>query len=221
MEKLMKPAEYAKELGISRQAVYAKIKRGILSSKNVEGKLYIVVDSDNTLEKINTASQKKEKTPPTQEEPRTSFVNGNKEKDYEALLQAKDETIEVLKGTVNDLKESNKQISTTLRGEIDLLKEAFHEMRSLYALQLEHKKSNQEAIEVVAEEEAPEEEISQQEQWIGIKKFLKKQGILKEKQQEKVNKRLKKAYKSGDERFMKQDGKLKVNVDREFGDLLE
>jgi len=30
MEKLMKPAEYAKELGISRQAVYAKIKRGIL-----------------------------------------------------------------------------------------------------------------------------------------------------------------------------------------------
>ena len=47
MEKLMKPAEYAKELGISRQAVYAKIKRGILTAKDVEGKLYIVVDSDS------------------------------------------------------------------------------------------------------------------------------------------------------------------------------
>ena len=38
MEKLMKPAEYAQKLGISRQAVYAKIKRGILTAKNVEGK---------------------------------------------------------------------------------------------------------------------------------------------------------------------------------------
>ena len=51
MEKLMKPAEYAQELGISRQAVYAKIKRGILKAKNVEGKLYIVIDK---IEKQNT-----------------------------------------------------------------------------------------------------------------------------------------------------------------------
>ena len=50
MEKLMKPAEYAQELGISRQAVYAKIKRGILTAKNVEGKLYIVVDNDSAQE---------------------------------------------------------------------------------------------------------------------------------------------------------------------------
>ena len=48
MEKLMKPAEYAQKLGISRQAVYAKIKRGILTAKNVEGKLYIVVDKETT-----------------------------------------------------------------------------------------------------------------------------------------------------------------------------
>ena len=44
----MKPAEYAKELGISRQAVYAKIKRGILTAKNVDGKLYIVVDNEKS-----------------------------------------------------------------------------------------------------------------------------------------------------------------------------
>ena len=59
MEKLMKPAEYAKELGISRQAVYAKIKRGILTAKNVEGKLYIVVDNDSAQE---TTSGEKETT---------------------------------------------------------------------------------------------------------------------------------------------------------------
>ena len=59
MEKLMKPAEYAQELGISRQAVYAKIKRGILTAKNVEGKLYIVVDNNSTQE---TNSSEKETT---------------------------------------------------------------------------------------------------------------------------------------------------------------
>jgi len=47
METLMKPAEYARKLRISRQAVYAKVKKGILASKEVERKLYIVVN--NTL----------------------------------------------------------------------------------------------------------------------------------------------------------------------------
>jgi len=61
MEKLMKPVEYARELGISRQAVYAKIKRGILTAKNVDGKLYIVVDTD---EKPDVS--KKEPKPPSE-----------------------------------------------------------------------------------------------------------------------------------------------------------
>ena len=52
--------------------------------------------------------------------------------EYQRLLAAKDETIAVLKGTVEDLKESNRQMSSTLKGEIDLLKSAFSEMRSLY-----------------------------------------------------------------------------------------
>ena len=134
MEKLMKPAEYALELGISRQAVYAKIKRGILSAKNVEGKLYIVLDkSEKTVVTkstvTNTVNPKTVRTTPKPDNT-----------DYRALLQAKDETISVLKGTVKDLKKSNKQISSTLKGEIDLLKEAFHEMRSLYVLQIEQKK---------------------------------------------------------------------------------
>lgn len=228
MEKLIKPAEYAKELGISRQAVYAKIKRGILSSKNVEGKLYIVVDNDNVSQenKSENTDKKTEKISSKHlDEMQKVPLNGGKEKDYESLLQAKDETIDVLKGTVQDLKESNKQITTTLRGEIDLLKEAFHEMRSLYALQLEHKKVKEAAIDIVAEEEPVgeeyQEEVSQQEQWIGIKKFLKRKGILKEQEKEKVNKRLKKAFKRGDDRFMKQDGKLKVNVDKEYNDILD
>ncbi len=211
MEKLMKPAEYAKELGISRQAVYAKIKRGILTAKSVEGKLYIVVDNATANETSKPAQEPKSiavKTTPASAE--------NLQKDYKALLEAKDETIAVLKGTVKDLKKSNKQISTTLRSEIDLLKEAFHEMRTLYVHRLEQKKP-QETIEVVTEEDSVEVE---EEHWIGIKKFFKQLGVTKEKHQEKVLKSLKKAYKKGDARVMKEDGKLKLNANKKYKDLL-
>lgn len=224
MEKLMKPAEYAQELGISRQAVYAKIKRGILKSKNVEGKLYIVVDNTSTTKqttvakKINNAEQVNTKESTTK-------------KDYKALLQAKDETIAVLKETVVDLKESNKQISTTLRGEIDLLKDAFHEMRTMYVRQLEHKETetlsdtvekeqgyHEEAIEIVPQEEVLYQEVKSK--WISVKKFFKSNDITKEKQQQKILKRLKKAYKKGDERLIKLEDKLKMNAYTNYEDIL-
>ncbi len=213
----MKPAEYAKELGISRQAVYAKIKRGILTAKNVEGKLYIVVDNDAEESKVDSSpaktAQVTKSTPLSQTAPKTD------NKDYKALLKAKDETISVLKDTVKDLKKSNKQISTTLKGEIDLLKDAFHEMRSLYVLQLEQKKvSEHDAIDVVSEEEHVEAEV---EKWIGVKKFFKQYDIRKEKQQEKVLKRFNKAFKSGDERLMKIEKKLKINQNKSYEDIIK
>ena len=212
MEKLMKPAEYAKELGISRQAVYAKIKRGILTAKNVDGKLYIVVDNSPKKEEssVKTGTDKPKTATPA------AAASRNRAKEYESLLAAKDETISVLKGTVKDLKKSNKQISTTLKGEIDLLKEAFHEMRNLYVLQLEHRE--QEAIEVVSEEESVE---IVEEKWVSVKKFFKKLGVTKEKQQEKMMKRLKKAHKSGEEYLMKEEGKWKVNLNKNYKDLLK
>ncbi len=220
MEKLMKPAEYAKELGISRQAVYAKIKRGILTAKNVDGKLYIVVDSTPKEEKTAVAQTESKPQASTVSKPHT---NSSKTavKEYKALLDAKDETIAVLKGTVKDLKKSNKQISTTLRGEVDLLKDAFHEMRNLYVLQLEHK--NQETIEVITEDKPLEEESVEvvEEKWVSVKKFFKKLGVSKEKQQEKILKRLKKAYKSGDELLMQEDGKLKVNLNKDYEKILK
>ena len=203
----MKPAEYAQELGISRQAVYAKIKRGILKAKNVEGKLYIVIDK---IEKQNTPKSVSVATPNVKT---TKHAITAEAKDYKALLSAKDETISVLKGTVKDLKKSNKQISTTLKGEIDLLKEAFHEMRSLYVMQLELKKPEaQEVIEV-------EEEVNIK--WIGLKKFFKLYDITKEKQQEKIVKRLTKAFKKDDERLTNMDGKLKLNADSDYGDIVK
>ena len=217
MEKLMKPAEYAQELGISRQAVYAKIKRGILTAKNVEGKLYIVVDNDSAEE---TTSREKNTTVTTKKPipaQTSTSVPPSDAKDYKALLKAKDETISVLKGTVKDLKKSNKQISSTLKGEIDLLKEAFYEMRTLYVHQLEQKKT-QEAIEVISDEESVDVE---EDRWVGLKKFLKQHKITKEKEQAKITKRLKKAYRSGDERIMRVEDKLKFNTNKSYKDILK
>lgn len=212
MEKLMKPAEYAQELGISRQAVYAKIKRGILKAKNVEGKLYIVIDKTQETTQKTTAHTA---TPTSTVKPKVTVKSTKTDgKDYKALLAAKDETISVLKGTVKDLKKSNKQISTTLKGEIDLLKEAFHEMRSLYVLQLEQKTPiAQEVIEVKEEVESVN--------WIGLKKFFKRYDIRKEKQQAKIVKRLSKAFKKEDVRLANVEGKLKLNADASYEDILK
>ena len=208
----MKPAEYAQELGISRQAVYAKIKRGILQAKNVEGKLYIVIDKNETKTDNSTVKETAVKATPRQAKT-TQQTSKSEVKDYKSLLEAKDETISVLKGTVKDLKKSNKQISTTLKGEIDLLKEAFHEMRSLYVLQLEQKKpETEEVIEVEEEVDAGN--------WIGLRKFFKLHQITKEKQQEKMAKRLSKAFKKDDARLMNVEGKLKLNADADFQDIL-
>lgn len=212
MEKLMKPAEYAKEFGISRQAVYAKIKRKILSTKNVEGKLYIVMRKDETSSKQHnenpTPASHPSKTPPSKESYKSMAQ-------YHELLKAKDETICVLKETVNDLKESNKQISTTLRGEIDLLKEAFYEMRTLYKNQLEDKKVDRETIDVLAD---TQNEI---DEWVGVKKFLKYHDVTKEKHKAKLIKRLTALYHSGDGRLMLAEDKLKVNLSKNFQDILK
>ena len=51
MSKLIKPAQYAKQYNISRQAVYAKIKRGTLRSKEVDGQLFIILDVSSEFEK--------------------------------------------------------------------------------------------------------------------------------------------------------------------------
>lgn len=220
MEKLMKPAEYAQELGISRQAVYAKIKRGILTAKNVEGKLYIVVDKEVAKEPVESTQENKSTTKETPSKKIPASTAKSDGVDYKALLDAKDETISVLKGTVKDLKKSNKQISTTLKGEIDLLKEAFYEMRTLYVHQLEQKKPREaeEAIEVFSEEESTN---PTEDNWIGIKKFFKQHKIKKDKLQAKILKRLKRAYRSGDERIIRVEEKLKFNPDKSYKDLLK
>ena len=215
MEKLIKPVEYAHQMGISRQAVYAKIKRGILQSKSVDGKLYIVVDEESHSGK--NAREENSSDKHTYGVPAVAKKGSHNSLDYETLLQAKDETIDVLKGTVKDLKESNRQMSTTLRGEIDLLKEAFHEMRTLYVTQIEHiRKPENDSPPKVIDVSATEQDS---EGWISLKKFFRKQDINKAKKQEKLIKKFKKAFKKGDSRIISEDGEIKLKKRETFKDI--
>jgi hypothetical protein len=221
MEKLIKPVEYAQELGISRQAVYAKIKRGILQSKNVDGKLYIVVEA-----KKESSESKLSLRPERSDKEHNKAVERTGQVDYDTLLQAKDETIGVLKETVKDLKESNQQMSTTLRGEIDLLKEAFHEMRTLYVSQIEHIRQPR-SVTLASEKPIEISTLKQDEkkhlkgEWISLKRFFKKQAISKRKKQENIIKKLKKAYKKGDIRIQNENGEIRLMKKEHFRDILE
>jgi len=219
MEKLIKPVEYAQRLGVSRQAVYAKIKRGILQSRSVDGKLYIVVDE---AEEAGRSDRKEGISIGAGAEGALASEKGRSERgvDYASLLGAKEETIQVLKETIQDLKESNQQMSATLRGEIDLLKEAFHEMRTLYVTRIEQSEQREEpghfpkAIEVTTVEQ-PEQ------QWISLKKFFRKNAIDKRGKQKEALKRFRKAYKKGDPRIQKEGGEIRLKKREHFRDLLK
>ena len=213
MGNLIKPADYAAKMGISRQAVYAKIKKGILTSRNIGGKIFIVLDnkaakSDNTTAASSTSGSRAKQN-------RSVHSGENQEK----LLAAKDETISILRETITDLKDTNKMITSTLRGEVDLLKEAFSEMKTLYSLQLEHKKQTQEdthAIEVDSVDNVAEE----QEEWMELSDFYALHNITKAKKQKRIKKQLKKRLKKGDPRVDRFNGEMLFLATADFEDIL-
>jgi predicted DNA-binding protein YlxM (UPF0122 family) len=197
MSKLIKPAQYAKQYNISRQAVYAKIKRGTLQSKEVEGQLFIVIDTSPQNVVVSQENV-----------PQVGKKSIGVEKYYAELLKSKDETIKALESRIEDLKESNEQMAGTLRGEVELLKEAFYEMKQLYRAKLEAKKKE----DVIAIEAKPKEAVVQE--WVSIKKFFKLFGV-KEKKQAKIKSKIKKSYLNGDNRLKMDDDKVKINITRD------
>jgi len=210
MSKLIKPIEYATSQGISRQAVYAKIKKGTLDSKTVDGKMYIVVDEVET---------KEEKKNELEEEIPAHLVN------VKELLTSKDQTISVLKESISDLKHTNTEINTTLRGEIELLKQVFTEMRNLYVKQVDYMVVDKQK-ELAQEASSPIEAISlkgqdnDEECWITLDEFFERCDISKEKRQAKVLKRLRKAFMKNDERIKMEDDMIYLSCYHFYEDVL-
>ena len=157
MSKLLKPTEYAEISGLSRQAIYAQIKNNTIESKKVDGRLFVVVKDEE------------EKSTP------------KKDESFEAIIASKDETIKVLQAAIDDLKESNDGVIQTLQSEIELLKQAFSEMRGVYK-------------EAISYKPQPHQK------WQSIKKYCKANGI---KMTKKFHKEIKKLYKEGDKRVKK------------------
>ncbi len=165
MPKLVKPSDYAIDNGFSRQAIYAKIKNGTLPSKKVEGKLFVVVEQE-------TDSVPQE----------SSEVEHLKD-----IIDSKNETIAILQKSIEDLKTSNEGVIDTLQSEIELLKQAFAEMKGIYREAIPHQ--------------------AEQPRWQSIKKYCKAKGIKADKS---FTKKVKKLYKNGDKRVKKEKGKLYI-----------
>ncbi len=229
MSDLIKPSEYAKRMGISRQAVYAKIKKGILTSKSVDGKLYIVQDQGDT-PAGNTGTDNPASRSDNPSASRRSSSG------MQEVLAAKEETISVLKETIRDLKETNQMITSTLRSEVELLKEAFSEMKLLYSAQIEQLQIAEQPHEVeeeiaqdVMEEDASEEEAlfpeleqeSDDLAWIELADFFDEHGVRKKKKREKIAKRFRKLFQKGDSRVDSFNGELIVLANADYTDILK
>ena len=195
MARLIKPSDYAKERGISRQAVYAKIKKGLLKSKKVDGKIFIEIE-DNT--------------------PYYNSINPSKEKkDTNELLAAKDETIAILKETINDLKKTNSLIVGTLKSEVELLKAAFAEMQRIYRTQIEQLKIKKpKQIENMSAE-------NEENNFIGIKDLARKLGIVDKNLFKRFKKVAKTMQKQGDFRFVLMENDIYALKDADYSDFIE
>lgn len=210
MSKLVKPIEYAASQGISRQAVYAKIKKGTLESKTVDGKIYIVVDE--VVSKDDKIESQKEEIP------------GNLV-DVKELLESKEQTISVLKESISDLKHTNTEINTTLRGEIELLKQVFSEMRNLYVKQVDYmvidkKKELEKQSAPIEAISLKEVEFEDEECWITLDEFFERCKITKDKRKAKVVKRLRKAFMRDDERIKMENDTIFVSCYHYYEDIL-
>jgi predicted DNA-binding protein YlxM (UPF0122 family) len=227
MSRLVKPIEYAKAQGISRQAVYAKIKKGALVSKSIDGKIYIVLE-DELHSKVLSAD-----TSAPQQDSNSSHLIDVKE-----LLQSKDQTITVLKESISDLKQTNTEINTTLRGEIELLKQVFTEMRNLYVKQVDYMNRESKLVESkISVKGSEEREVEgeefyddivtdtipddEEECWITLEEFFERSKIEKPKRKTKIISRLKKAYKSKDSRIKVENKEIYISCYHFYDDILK
>ena len=209
---MVKPTDYAKEQSISRQAVYAKIKKGLLDSKTVDGKIYIILEEEFLAIEPNNLT--------------TSHVVNISE-----LLSSKEETISVLKESIKDLKHTNTEINTTLRGEIELLKQVFTEMRNLYVKQVdymgEHKlvqlnqaKQTPNSSAKIPQDNHQEKSSEPSDCWVDIETFLDRAHVDKSKKRKKIKRAILKAYQENDPRIKIEANTLFISCYDFYEDIL-
>ena len=125
MKKLVSSSQAAQILGLSLQGVHYRIKKGQLESIKKDGKIFVYVDSKATVNSnLNIANQ--------------NYIQND-----DKLIEAKDDQIELLKKTIKFLKKQKdseiirlekqqEKIMNVFQSEVDLLKSAFNEMKTIY-----------------------------------------------------------------------------------------
>lgn len=130
MERLVSTAEACELLNLSLQGVHYRIKRGLLKSTKKDGKVFVYIDENNL---NNTKASQQD------------FQNDVRNYYHKEIVKLKDDEIELLKNTIDWLKEkyeneierlenSQKQVNKVFNDQITLLQKAFNEMREIYKL---------------------------------------------------------------------------------------
>ncbi len=135
MERLVTTAEAASILGLSLQGIHYRIKKEQLKSVKKDGKTFVYIN-ENMKNDSNEA-----KAEPSSKNQQT---NSN----FDAIIEVKNEQIELLKKSMKWMKKqyiseifrlekNQKRIIEVFNSEIKLLQSAFNEMRSIYKPQIE------------------------------------------------------------------------------------
>ena len=203
MERLVSTAEAAEILGLSLQGIHYRIKKNQLKSVKQDGKVFVYVDDSA---KTNHESPKKEKT---------ESVKQNHFDSYQAVIDVKNEQIELLKKSMKWMKKqyiseifrlekNQNKIIEVFNSEISLLQSAFNEMRSIYKPQIEQN---------IKTEKQSHDLIKVKDFFILMKRYNKTENEIKA--------MIFNAIKSGDKRFIynKVEKKLLILND-DFRDLI-
>jgi len=151
LKQLVSSSEAANILGLSLQGIHYRIKKGQLESIKQDGKTYVYIDSSS----IKNQQQNNKKIANNHN---NNSSSANEQTAYmgELALKSKDEQISILKKTIKFMKrqytseihrldKNQQKILDVFQSEVDLLKSAFNEMKTLY--QIEHKEHQEQSTD--------------------------------------------------------------------------
>ncbi len=135
MERLVTTTEAASILGLSLQGIHYRIKKDQLKSIKKDGKTFVYINENM-------------KNDSTESKAEPSSKNQQTNSNFDAIIEVKNEQIELLKKSMKWMKKqyiseifrlekNQKRIIEVFNSEIKLLQSAFNEMRSIYKPQIE------------------------------------------------------------------------------------
>ena len=211
MKKLVSSSEAAKILGLSLQGIHYRIKKGQLESTKKDGKIFVYIDS-----KVKSSYST------------SSSIANHDESD---LIKVKNEQIELLKKSIKFIKKQKDneivrlerqqdKIMNVFQSEVDLLKSAFNEMRTIYKIADKPNISNSSKNTPSAEEPVKEAVSDVRFDFMDIKDFF-----IFMREHNKTDSQIKaiilEKVKNGDKRFIyKKDTKEVMIYKSDFLDLM-